>query len=41
MEGKLNRIALKDIGNLLIPKDIKITGSFEQESLEFQEKQNR
>lgn len=41
MEGKLNRIALKDIGNLLIPRDIKITGSFEQESLEFQEKQNK
>jgi hypothetical protein len=41
MEGKPNRISLKDIGNLLIPKDIKITGSFVQESLDFQEKQNK
>lgn len=41
MEGKLNRISLKDIGNLLIPKDIKMTRSFAQESLDFQEKQNK
>lgn len=41
MEGKLNRISLKDIGNLLIPNDIKITSNFVQKNLDFQTKQNK
>lgn len=41
MEGKVKRISLKDIGNLIIPKDIKITCGFAHESLDFQEKQNK
>lgn len=41
MEGKLNRISLKDIWNLVIPNNIKITEGVIQESLEFQEKQNK
>ncbi|MEG3042353.1 MAG: restriction endonuclease subunit S [Clostridium sp.] len=41
MEGKLNRISLKDIGNLLIPKDINITGDCTKKSLDFQDKQNK
>ncbi|MBN1048293.1 restriction endonuclease subunit S [Clostridium botulinum] len=41
MEGKLNRISLKDIGNLLIPNDIKITGATTKNRLDFQEQQNK